>query len=213
MSRYDLDARPTVVRNVPPYERHEVRTTGEDVEVLYLGGLLPERGLEQVIASVAHWPGRWSLTLRGPGSPAYVEELRALAAGTGERVRFAPVVALTEMVGVAAASDVGIFAHQPNGPQADLALPNKLFEFMMAGLALCVSGMPSMRDVVEEAGAGVLIEAPYDVAQITSAISALAASDLDVYKAASLAAATELNWERESERYIAAFAAAFGPPR
>ncbi|MGD9702338.1 MAG: glycosyltransferase family 4 protein [Acidimicrobiia bacterium] len=210
--RYALAARPTPVRNMPPYEEHPLRPVGEIVSVLYLGGLLPGRGIEQVIESVSRWPANWRLTLQGPGGDEYVASLRRLAVPVSERVDIPGAVPLTEMVSIAARSDIGIFAHQPNGRQASLALPNKLFEYMMAGLAVCVSDMPSMREVVEEAGAGVLIPAPYGVSEIASAIEQLEASDIVAFKRAALAAARHLNWEHESQGYVAAFSAAFGPP-
>jgi glycosyltransferase involved in cell wall biosynthesis len=116
------------------------------------------------------------------------------------------------MVSIAARSDIGMFAHQPNGRQASLALPNKLFEYMMAGLAVCVSDMPSMREVVEDTGSGVLIPAPYGIPEIVSAIDRLRASGIVEFKRAALEAARRLNWEQESQGYVAAFSDAFGAP-
>lgn len=210
--RYALATRPTPVRNMPPYEAHPLRPLGDTVGVLYLGGLLPGRGLEQVIESVPQWPENWRLTLQGPAGDEYLATLRRLAAPVSERVDFPGAVPLTEMVSIAARSDIGIFAHQPNGRQASLALPNKLFEYMMAGLAVCVSDMPSMREVVEETGSGVLIPSPYGVPEIVSTIDRLRASNIVEFKRAALEAARRLNWEQESQGYVAAFSAAFGPP-
>jgi glycogen synthase len=208
--RYALAARPVEVRNMPPYESHDLRPLGDTVRVLYLGGLLPGRGLEQLIESVRAWPTNWTLTLQGPGGDAYVAQLVELAAPVRDRVFFPGAVPLTAMVSVAATYDIGVFAHQANGQQASLALPNKLFEYLMAGLAVCVSDMPSMRAVVEHAGAGVLIDPPYGVPEIVAAIDRLKQSDLLAFKRAALEAARELNWNRESARFVSAFSTAFG---
>ena len=166
-----------------------------------------------MIQSVGEWPVGWTLTLQGPGGEDYVTPTRDLAAPVADRVFFPGAVPLTDMVSVAAQYDVGIFAHQPNGRQASLALPNKLFEYLMAGLAVCVSDMPSMREIVEPAQVGVLIDPPYGVGDVVAAIDRLAGSDIMAFKRAALEAAREHNWERESQAYIAAFGHAFGAPR
>lgn len=208
---YGLRHRPLVVRNVPPYETHALRPIGAVTKAIYLGGLAPGRGLEAVIDSVAAWPTNWTLTMMGPAEPAYLAGLRERAARAGDRIIFRPPVPLTEMVAEAAHYDVGIFAHQPNGRQADLALPNKLFEYLMAGLAVCVSDMTAMREVVAQTGAGVLIEAPFDAEAVTRAVVAMASADLMSLKERALAAAHLFNWEQERDDYVAAVRAIAEP--
>jgi glycogen synthase len=210
---YDLDTRPVPVRNVPNFEHHDVLPVTDGVEVLFLGGIVARRGLEQLIDSVGRWPHGWRLTIKGPSAAAYLAELQQRAAPMGDVVRFEGPAPLLEVVDAASRYHVGIFAHQPAGPQSEYALPNKLFEYLMAGLAVCVSDMTSMREIVERWGCGVLIAAPYSSKEIAMAVNHLATGDLATFQAASLAASKELNWDRESERYVDAFAAAFGPGR
>lgn len=202
--RYRLARRPLVLRNVPPYEQAAPRPPDGITRALYLGGVVQGRGLEPLIESVAAWPADWTLTIMGPSEPDYRAHLEMLAAPVVDRVTFADPVPLTSMVGEAARFDVGVFAHQPNGRQADLALPNKLFEYFMAGLAVCVSDMTAMGAVVRETRTGVLIPAPYGAGEIAGAVARLQAEGTLGFRMAARSAARRFNWEHEQVAYVQA---------
>jgi hypothetical protein len=55
---------------------------------------------------------------------------------------------MTDLVREAAAFDVGLFALPRHSNHNRYALPNKFFEYSMAGLALCVSDLPEMGALV-----------------------------------------------------------------
>jgi glycosyltransferase involved in cell wall biosynthesis len=202
---------PEVIRNVPFYEEHSFRPTGDQVGVLYHGIVVPGRGLEGCVQSVAGWPARFSLTIRGPAEASYAAELRALAAreGVEDRVHFAPAVPMVDLVREASAFDLGIFVLPLNKLHNVHVLPNKLFEYLMAGLGLIVSAAPEMAEIVEEYDAGVLIR-DLDTGAIARAVASLDTAAIDRYKRNALKASRQLNWEAESARLVEAYAAAIG---
>ena len=57
---------------------------------------------------------------------------------------------MTALVREASAYDVGLFALPGNSRHNEFALPNKFFEYVMAGLALCVSDLPEMARLVRQ---------------------------------------------------------------
>lgn len=201
---YRLPVRPLTIRNMPPYEAIPYRRTSEPLRVLYHGIVIPGRALEETIASVAQWrPGR-TLTIRGPGAAHYVDGLRALAAahGVSDRITFAPPVPVTDLVRAASDSDLGLFALPGHSAQNRFVLPNKLFEYVMAGLAVCVSDLPEMRALVERHGLG-RVFAQVTPEGIAQAVNAMDADAIDAGKRSALAAARELNWEAESGMLVA----------
>lgn len=199
-----LAQRPTVIRNMPPYQQGVFRPAGDVLEVLYQGVFAPDRGLELLIAAAARWrPGR-VLVLRGLGDARYVAGLRRRAEGN-DRVRFDPPAAPAELIAAAGRSDVGIHPIPGVTPQTRLCLPNKFFEYAMAGLALCVSDVPEMAALTREHQLGVLIPEPTPDA-VAAAVSGLERNQVDGFKQAALRAATVLNWEAESELLVGAFA-------
>lgn len=206
-SYYRLPKQPLVVRNLPRYEPHRLRSCGETIEVLYHGVVSPGRGLEACIDSVAAWRPHFRLTIRGPGSAQYREKLiaRAKASSVAERVIFAPPVAMVDLVSEAVRFDIGLFALPDHSKHNVYALPNKLFEYMMAGLALCITDLPEMTSIMRQYDVGRSISA-VTAAAIADAINGFDRASIECYKARSLEAAKVLNWEREGERYFAAVA-------
>jgi glycosyltransferase involved in cell wall biosynthesis len=202
---YRLPRPSLVIRNTPLYQSCSFRPTGERVRVLYHGIIAPGRGLEEAIDSVATWRPEFELTIRGPENPGYNDALRQRIrdAGVEGRAQLVPPVPMTELVREANDFDIGLFALPGHSRHNEFALPNKFFEYAMAGLALCVSDLPEMARLVKQYRLGVLMPklAPAAIAQ---AINGLDRERIDFYKQNALAAARELCWERESERMVTA---------
>lgn len=204
---YDLADRPLVVRNTPNYQAIKSSPEGESVRVLYHGLVAPTRGLEPLIRSVKYWRPEFTLTIRGPGNKAYIDVLNKLIiqeGGTG-RIEIAPAVPMTELVQEASLFDIGFFCMPCLSKQHEYVLPNKLFEYIMAGLAVCVSDLPEMSRIVNSKGVGVLLPSESE-ADIASTINSLMREDIRLFKARSLEAARELCWEEESKRMLEAYA-------
>lgn len=118
------------------------------------------------------------------------------------RVAFDPPVPMTELVTAASAFDVGLFALPDHSLQNVYVLPNKFFEYTMAGLALCVSDLPEMRRLLDAHDLGTVFSglSPEAIAQ---AIHRLDRAAIDRFKRNALVAARELNWEVEGARLVA----------
>mgnify|MGYP001473561634 CR=1 FL=1 len=198
------------IRNTPVFEEVPFRPTRRDaIQVLYHGIVVPNRGIETTIDSVALWRPEITLTIRGPVNPAFSSVLRERisALELEHRVRFAPPIPMTELVREAALFDVGLFALPGHSRHNEFALPNKFFEYVMAGLALCTTDLPEMGRLIREYDLGVTIAAVESTA-IAAAVNALDPDRIDQFKRNALAAARELCWERESQRLCAAYTAA-----
>ena len=202
---YGLGVRPTVVRGTPVYQSMPFNLTGQVIRILYHGLLVPTRGLEQAIASVKLWRPEFRLVIRGVGEPGYIASLRSLTEceGVADRVQFEPPVPFTDLVAAANACDVGYVVLENYSPQREFTLPNKFFEYIMAGLALCVSDLPEIARIVKNHDLGLLV-GDTKPRSIAAAINSLTPERIDVYKRRSLAAARELCWERESAVLIQA---------
>ena len=195
-----------VIRNTPPYEEAPFHPTGERIRVLYHGIVAPGRGLEAAVDSVASWRPEFELVIRGPENPAFSDALRARIAkrAVSHRVTLLPPVPMPELVREAMPFDIGFFALPGHSHHNNFALPNKFFEYVMAGLALCVSDLPEMAGLVRRHDLGVLI-ASIEPAAIAVAVNGLDRDRIDAFKRNSLRAARELCWEKEAERMIEAY--------
>ena len=205
---YSLPRPALVIRNTPKFEPCRFRPTGERIGVLYHGIIVAGRGLEAAIDSVAGWRSEFELGIRGPENPQFTRLLRArIAAQRLEgRVGLLPAVPMMALVREATAYDIGFFALPRHSWHNEFALPNKFFEYIMAGLAVCVTELPEMARLVREYELGVTLPS-LDPAAIAAVINALDRETIDRYKRNALAAARELCWEQESKRLLDAYGA------
>jgi glycosyltransferase involved in cell wall biosynthesis len=127
---------PVVIRSVPFKNVQPFRPVGERITVLYHGDLSQRREIHTAIASVRFWRDGIDLLLRGSGDPAYMGELRRLVQryNLDGRVRFEPPVPFDQIVPAANGADIGFFSFTGHSPQIRFTLPNKVFEYVMAGL-------------------------------------------------------------------------------
>jgi hypothetical protein len=92
----------------------------------------------------------------------------------------------------------------------EFALPNKFFEYVMAGLALCVIDFAEMGRLMRRYALGRLI--PEHTAEaIAQTINSFTREDIDRCKQAAVAAAVELSWDHEKIGLLAAYDSLFAP--
>lgn len=196
-----LKKRPQTIRSTPGYQPMAFRPTGERIRVLYHGAVWEHRGLEECIRSVAQWRPEFDLTIRGPASDRYRSSLEAEIdkAGVRGRVDIVPAVPVTHLVREANAFDIGLFALPDHSLQNTYVLPNKFFEYTMAGLALCVSDLPEMSALIRAHGHGIVFQG-VESQGIAAAINGLKPDTIDEMKRKALGAARELCWEQERTR-------------
>lgn len=198
--RYGL-ARPTVISNTPAWQETAFRPTGNPVTVLYHGAIVPRRGLETLIESVALWPDRFRLVIRGPTQAGFDQHLRALAGSLGERIIFEPAVSPDQVVTAAAQADIGIFLLSNSTTHARFAMPNKIFEYIQAGLMVISSDLPEIRKVLDRAKCGLALEKDTPSA-IAAQLAALTPEIVDRCKRASLTSARSFNFEAEGSKLL-----------
>ncbi|UCG43905.1 MAG: glycosyltransferase family 4 protein [candidate division WOR-3 bacterium] len=93
------------------------------------------------------------------------------ASTSGNRSAFdlKPWMPYTSLLSFLRGCSAGVVLLQPDRWNDYTGLPNKLFEYMAAGLAVIVSDFPEMAAVVKETGCGWLVD-PTDVAEVAQAI-------------------------------------------
>ncbi len=212
-ARYRLARSPTVLRNVSalapdgrPGLRAALGIASDAPLVLHQGAPAPARGCEVLVKALTHLPGV-HLAFLGDGEPGYAEGLRRLVArrGLSERVRLLPSVALEDLLAHTAEADVGVTLLQDTCLNHRLALPNKLFEYIAAGIPVVAADLPETHRLVEEYGVGWCV-APADPAAVAGALRVALHDPRDPGLQERLArAGEELCWEREQQRLLALY--------
>jgi glycogen synthase len=195
---YGLATMPTVVRNIPDHVPLAPRSTGTRITVLYHGLFKPDRGLIRLIESVPDWPEPYHLLLRGRAPRAsFLERMRAAAATSGSRIKFEAMVPPESVVAAAHDADIGIFLPDLSSMQNRFALPNKVFEYLSAGLMTIVPAATDIAELLERYGTGITIENSLH-APIGSILATLSARSIDAYRAAAHRAAGFLSFDHEA---------------
>jgi len=215
-AEFGLD--PAVIRNCPAYVPLPLRPTDPDrIVLIHHGVALRARRLEDMVDVVAACDNRFRLTFMLVESDAgYVAELARHAERQAQgRVTFRDPVAPTAIARTLNdCADIGLFLLPPVDFSYRMALPNKLFEFIMAGLAVAIGPSPAMARVVIDHGCGI-VAADFAPATLAARLNALSADGIDALKRRSLDAARTLNAEAEMGRLMRLYAEllAAGPPR
>lgn len=209
-----LKERPVVARSTPSYwELDQGETARIRVSLLeklglpegtfltmYHGALMPERGIENLLRTVARIPGTAAVIL-GNGKEPYVSSLHALCQDLGvvNRVLFHPAVPLEVLRNYAGAVDVETAIIIGNTSKSYyLSLPNKLFETVQCLTPLIVSDFPEMGKIIRDYGIGLAVD-PENLGEIAAAVRRMR-DDQEFYAACKKnlkRAKEELCWERE----------------
>jgi glycosyltransferase involved in cell wall biosynthesis len=144
----------------PTYTHPVARIRPTTTLVVYIGGLMPGRGLEQMIDALPLVPAA-RLRAVGPGTSRYRARLltRAEAAGVLDRVDLRPAVPPAEVPDALAEAAAGLCLIQPICRSYELCLPNKLFEYAAAGVPVLASDLPVLGALVRREGFGTLAPA------------------------------------------------------
>ncbi|MBJ7600957.1 MAG: hypothetical protein DLM67_14935 [Candidatus Nephthysia bennettiae] len=202
-----------VVRNVPRYQRpiasdriRERLGLKPSVRiVLYQGGLQANRGLDAAVSAVRFMAPGSVLVLLGAGEAAAGLQRTAKQEQVDDRVLFLAPVPYDELHSWTTSADVGLLINTPQfSSNTRMGLPNKLFEYLMAGLPVFVSQLDAVAELVRTYDVGV-VASSLDPAEIGRSLDAMLLDEerLDLMRRNALNACREhLRWDVESERLV-----------
>jgi glycosyltransferase involved in cell wall biosynthesis len=205
----------SLIRNLPPYRnvrknerlRQQLGLSPTTRIALYQGYLQPDRGLDVLVRAAAFLEQDIVIVMMGKAVEETRAQLRALivSEGVAERVKIIPAVPYEELLDWTASADIGLNVLPPDYSQSiRLCLPNKLFEYLMAGLPVLTSELDAVAEVVRACDVGHVVSslAPRDVAV---AINTMLADDAVLARMRSNAldvAQREFCWEKEAGRLV-----------
>ncbi len=181
------------------------------IRFLFQGSFAPERGLDHLIAA---WRGvdgrRAALFLRGPRNEA-AEKLEARASELGllnEAVYFLDPVVEEELVAASSEADVGLIPYLRRWPGYRVACPNKLSQYLHAGVPVLSNELPYVREILQAGRCGAI----YD-STVHGSLEALVATVVanpqllaDWRRNALGYSREQFNWQRVSPEIISRYA-------
>lgn len=209
---YKLD-KTDVLRNLPlpvydikPVDyKTKFKNFNDGKIILYQGIIVLGRGIETYFEVLKKYEKSYLVLLGGGEDEDYYKNMAA-EMNISDKVYFAGKISQNELLNYTAGADIGLSLIDNLSKNNYYALPNKLFEYIMAGIPVIVSDMPQMKKIVDEFKVGKVIsdgssEELIDVIKNWE-------QNPDDYKLAAKnckPAADELNWNKEFEKIYGNF--------
>jgi len=173
--------------------------------------LLDLRGLDNLVRAAKHLKGsRAHIVFIGRGPEETLLRSLARELGVTDHVHFLPFVPEPQLMNWVRSAHIGIVAYPNSSLNTFLSSPNKLYQYLMAGLPVVTVDHPEKRRIVLENAVGpvgiVIPEPRPDL--IAEAIIRLS-EDKELWQELShnarILCDTELNWEEEARKLIALY--------
>lgn len=154
-----------VIRNIPICQKHD-NNPGLEVLmkneyqgrkiILYQGALNIGRGLEQTILAMKHIENAFFLII-GDGDIAFDLKKLSEDENLDKKVRFIGKIPFQDIQAYTNIADVGVILLQDTmSLNYHFALPNRVFDYIHAGLPIIASDLPEIRRIVLKNGIGIL---------------------------------------------------------
>jgi glycosyltransferase involved in cell wall biosynthesis len=205
----------SLIRNIPPYQvipksnqlRQHLGLRPEVRIALYQGNIQSNRGLDKLIRSAAFLEQDIAIVMMGNEVDSTLTELKALAIKetVTDRIKIIPAVPYTQLLEWTTSADIGLIIYEPlKSLNVQMCLPNKLFEYLMAGLPILATQLEAVSEVLSAYNVGRLVSslAPAEVGAAINtmlkdrdALTCMSRNALEV-------AQHEFCWENEKQTLI-----------
>ena len=194
--------RPVVIMNTPRYFDIKPSTVDpQHIKLIHHGGAIRSRKIENMIEMMNYFDDRFSLNLMLIESDrGYLDELKGIAASTGKKINFLAPVPMREIVPYISRFDIGVYILEPTSFNNRFALPNKVFEFVQARLAVAIGPSPEMAAIVKKYDLGWIAE-DFSGKKLANAVHLDGDKSITIKKNNSVRAASSLNSENEFKKY------------
>ncbi len=161
---HNLEEEPRLVLNVPrlsdydPFYssnvRQKLKVDNRQTLLTYIGNVKKIRGVDTIIEALPKTKNT-SLAIITNSKNDYVSELKSSVSklGVKNRVFFTPYVPFMNVTSFIRTASIGIHPIR-RYPNSEIALPNKLFEYMHSGLPTIVSDSQTMSEFVDRHDCG-----------------------------------------------------------
>ncbi len=198
-----------VVRNIPdtptnfiPKSRAELNLpTDKFILILQGAGINIDRGAEELLEAMQKTSNAYLLII---GSGDVWTQLTKLQAELKlqNKVKLIPKLSKRDLMQYTFNADLGISIDKPNNLNYLNSLPNKIFDYLHAGLPILASRLPELEQLINNYKVGTFIEnhQPNHIAEVINQL--IVSPLLKDFKLNTEVASNELNWQTEQLELI-----------
>lgn len=205
--------RPTVVLNVFPLSEAPpapiaARSAGPGPSIYWFSQTIgPGRGLETAVRAIGLAFSQPHLHVRGMSTRGFHDRLKTLASdlGVAGRLHFLPTAPSVDMARLAAKHDLGLSSEPGHTHNNSIALANKLFTYLLAGIPTLMSDIEAHRVMAGELSGAAILYRREDPDSLAAAIDALLLNSERLARARATAfrlGQERFNWDFEKVKLI-----------
>ena len=147
--RYSRHAESVLIENFPDFSG-PLDPKPDGARFIYLGGLAPNRHLEEMIDAFVEAGPDLGIDVYGGGTPSYIEKLETrIPKQAKERVRLLGPVPNAEVLNILGRYHAGFAFYRNVNLNSYWCAPNKVFDYLMAGVAVITNDYPGLKGAVE----------------------------------------------------------------
>jgi glycosyltransferase involved in cell wall biosynthesis len=176
--------------------REKFRLAEDDIIFLYQGVLGKSRCIEAILSGFSDRPPKKHIVFLGYGE---LEDLIREYASKNPNIHFHPAVKPEELQNYTEGADVG-FALLEDCLNNRYALPNKIFQYLFAGLPVITRDFPEMGRIIDEYGCGWKVSA--DGRSLQELVGRITREEILLKRANALACHPFLGWEAEERKLL-----------
>jgi len=199
---------PMVVRNfskstdhIVPFSREELGINEDDLLLIIQGtGINMGRGAEELLGALKVLKNV-SLLVVGSGDVLDALKKQVNELDIGKRVKFVHRVSWEELMRYTIAADIGVTLDKDFNDNYRFSLPNKLFDYISAGIPVLASDLPEVKKIITENDCGIIID-EVTIEKISASVISLRGDrvKLDKIRKNAVSASKSLRWDTESEK-------------
>lgn len=201
----NFDLNPFVVLNTPdlPLVDLPSRNFTGVLQIVHHGSAQRSRHIQSMIEAVGQCQRDVLLELFLVATePDYIDELHSLSERIAQgQVHFHDPVSPPDLVRTIAGFHLGLCLIPPLNYNYRMALPNKLFECIVAGVPVVVGPSPAMAGLVEQYQCGIVLPS-FEIADLAKAIHDVTPEQLSLFAKNAQQAAKELNATFEMRKVV-----------
>ena len=164
---------------------------------IFQGYLTVAKGALEVLNTFKNLPFNKHIVFLGNG-PLTEDVIQS--ANTHANIHYHPMVSSNELLNLTQDADVGIAIVQNTSLSYYFISPNKLFEYLIAGIPIIASDLPEMRNVIDSTKSGWLIEPTSG--NLLAIINRITQEDINSKKMNLINIDPKYSWESEKQKYI-----------
>lgn len=203
MKMYNIP-KPDIILNAPflidrdekkyDYFREKFHLNEDSIIFLYQGALIKGRGIEMVIEAFSNSKEDRHIVFMGKGSLTdYVKKKTAKY----NNMHYLKAVEPSELLRYTQSADIGICIIEPICKSYEMCLPNKFFEYNMAGIPVIANDLIEVKPILKESDSGYIIN---NIDELKTIINEITKDEIELKANNTSKIRNEFNWNIESNK-------------